>query len=62
MIKVVDRDDFGAEPNKETLVPLPVAGVAQSTSPQRSLTTFLTTLVVHDGSSGCFLIERSILP
>ena len=48
MIELMDRDDFEAQASKETLpVPLPVAGVAQSSSPLASLITFLSTLVVH---------------
>ena len=48
MIRLVDRDDSEAEASKETLpVPLPVAGVAHSSSPLASLITFLSTLVVH---------------
>ena len=55
MIKLMDRDDFEAEASMETLpVPLPVAGVAHSSSPLASVMTFLSTLVVH-GEARVFL-------
>ena len=71
MIELIGRDDFEAEASKETLpVPLPVAGVAQSSSPAGEL----DNVPLHAGgawggkgfsmrpSPGCFFIERAVLP